>query len=164
MAKKKDFYNQSISGEDIELLAQFTGKLDKVLHNKRVSYLRKKNQKETKEVSFEANASYLESVSCRIEVSVEECVEEKLMLEETDKHLQNLPVREYFRSPRVLLFQPAALPATSVARRQHRFQCLRRYSVPCARSASGRTVPPAACCGHPASGLPCGYTGICVFE
>lgn len=95
MAKKKDFYNQSISGEDIELLAQFTGKLDKVLHNKRVSYLRKKNQKETKEVSFEANASYLESVSCRIEVSVEECVEEKLMLEETDKHLQNLPVREY---------------------------------------------------------------------
>ena len=31
MAKKKDFYNQSISGEDIELLAQFTGKLDKVL-------------------------------------------------------------------------------------------------------------------------------------
>ena len=95
MAKKKDFYNQSISGEDIELLAQFTGKLDKVLHNKRVSYLRKKNQKETKEVSFEANASYLESVSCRIEVSVEECVEEKLMLEETDKHLQNLPVRGY---------------------------------------------------------------------
>lgn len=95
MAKKKDFYNQSISGEDVELLAQFTGKLDKVLHNKRVSYLRKKNQKETKEVSFEANASYLEGVSCRIEVSVEECVEEKLMLEETDKHLQNLPVREY---------------------------------------------------------------------
>ena len=46
-------------------------------------------------VSFEANASYLESVSCRSEVSVEECVEEKLMLEETDKHLQNLPVREY---------------------------------------------------------------------
>ena len=89
MAKKKDFYNQSISGEDVELLAQFTGKLDKVLHNKRVSYLRKKNQKETKEVSFEANASYLEGVSCRIEVSVEECVEE------TDKHLQNLPVREY---------------------------------------------------------------------
>ena len=87
MAKKKDFYNQSISGEDVELLAQFTGKLDKVL--------RKKNQKETKEVSFEANASYLEGVSCRIEVSVEECVEEKLMLEETDKHLQNLPVREY---------------------------------------------------------------------
>ena len=34
MAKKKDFYNQSISGEDIELLAQFTGKLEKVLHNK----------------------------------------------------------------------------------------------------------------------------------
>lgn len=64
MAKKKDFYNQSISGEDVELLAQFTGKLDKVLHNKRVSYLRKKNQKETKEVSFEANASYLEGV-CR---------------------------------------------------------------------------------------------------
>ena len=62
MAKKKDFYNQSISGEDVELLAQFTGKLDKVLHNKRVSYLRKKNQKETKEVSFEANASYLEGV------------------------------------------------------------------------------------------------------
>ena len=93
MAKEKKSYNQSISGEDVELLAQFTGKLDKVLHNKRVSYLR--NQKETKEVSFEANASYLESVSCRIEVSVEECVEEKLMLEETDKHLQNLPVREY---------------------------------------------------------------------
>ena len=67
MAKKKDFYNQSISGEDVELLAQFTGKLDKVLHNKRVSYLRKKNQKETKEVSFEANASYLEGVlSCKI--------------------------------------------------------------------------------------------------
>ena len=87
MAKKKDFYNQSISGEDVELLAQFTGKLDKVLHNKRVSYLRKKNQKETKEVSFEANASYLEGVSCRIEVSVEECVEEKLMLEETAKEL-----------------------------------------------------------------------------
>lgn len=92
--KEKGFL-QSISGEDVELLAQFTGKLDKVLHNKRVSYLRKKNQKETKEVSFEANASYLESVSCRIEVSVEECIEEKLMLEETDKHLQNLPVREY---------------------------------------------------------------------
>ena len=86
---------QSISGEDVELLAQFTGKLDKVLHTKRVSYLRKKNQKERKEVSFEANASYLESVSCRSEVSVEECVEEKLMLEETDKHLQNLSVREY---------------------------------------------------------------------
>lgn len=93
MAKEKKSYNQSISGEDVELLAQFTGKLDKVLHNKRVSYLR--NQKETKEVSFEANASYLESVSCRIEISVEECIEEKLMLEETDKHLQNLPVREY---------------------------------------------------------------------
>lgn len=92
--KEKGFL-QSISGEDVELLAQFTGKLDKVLHNKRVSYLRKKNQKETKEVSFEANASYLESVSCRIEISVEECIEEKLMLEETDKHLQNLPVREY---------------------------------------------------------------------
>ena len=88
--KEKRFL-QSISGEDVELLAQFTGKLDKVLHNKRVSYLRKKR----KEVSFEANASYLESVSSRIEVSVEECVEEKLMLEETDKHLQNLPVREY---------------------------------------------------------------------
>lgn len=70
MAKEKKSYNQSISGEDVELLAQFTGKLDKVLHNKRVSYLR--NQKETKEVSFEANASYLESVSCRIEISVEE--------------------------------------------------------------------------------------------
>ena len=27
--------------------------------------------------------------------AVEECIEEKLMLEETDKHLQNLPVREY---------------------------------------------------------------------
>ena len=93
MAKEKKSYNQSISGEDVELLAQFTGKLDKVLHNKRVSYLR--NQKETKEVSFEANASYLESVSCRIEITVEECIEEKLMLEETDKHLQNLPVREY---------------------------------------------------------------------
>ena len=92
MAKEKKSYNQSISGEDVELLAQFTGKLDKVLHNKRVSYLR--NQKETKEVSFEANASYLESVSCRIEISVEECIEEKLMLEETDKHLQNLPARE----------------------------------------------------------------------
>lgn len=91
--KEKRFL-QSISGEDVELLAQFTGKPDKVLHNKRVSYLRKSNQRETKEVSFEANASYLESVSCRIEVSVEECVEEKLMLEETDKHLQNLPVRE----------------------------------------------------------------------
>ena len=90
--KEKRFL-QSISGEDVELLAQFTGKLDKVLHNKRVSYLR--NQKETKEVSFEANASYLESVSCRIEVSVEECIEEKLTMEETDKHLQNLPVREY---------------------------------------------------------------------
>lgn len=64
--KEKDFYNQSISGEDVELLAQFTGKLDKVLHNKRVSYLRKKNQKETKEVSFEANASYLEGVSCKL--------------------------------------------------------------------------------------------------
>ena len=61
MAKKKDFYNQSISGEDIELLAQFTGKLDKVLHNKRVSYLRKKNQKETKEVSFEANATDIQN-------------------------------------------------------------------------------------------------------
>ena len=46
MAKEKKSYNQSISGEDVELLAQFTGKLDKVLHNKRVSYLR--NQKETK--------------------------------------------------------------------------------------------------------------------
>lgn len=92
--KEKKSYNQSISGEDVELLAQFTGKLGKVLHNKRVSYLRKKNQKETKEVSFEANASYLESVSCRIEVSVEECIEEKLTMEEIDKHLQNLPARE----------------------------------------------------------------------
>ena len=61
MAKKKDSYNQSISGEDVELLAQFTGKLDKVLHNKRVSYLRKKNQKETKEVSFEANATDIQN-------------------------------------------------------------------------------------------------------
>ena len=75
--KEKRFL-QSISGEDVELLAQFTGKLDKVLHNKRVSYLRKKNQKERKEVSFEANASYLESVSCRIEISVEECIEDML--------------------------------------------------------------------------------------
>ena len=66
------------------------------MHNKRVSNLRKKYHKETMEVSFEANASYLESVSCRIEVSVEECVEEKLMLEETDKHLQNLPFLEFF--------------------------------------------------------------------
>ena len=108
--KEKRFL-QSISGEDVELLAQFTGKLDKVLHNKRVSYLWKKNQKETKEVSFEANASYLESVSCRIEVSVEECVEEKLMLEETDKHLQNLPVREYAeKHSRGLLRLPKVVP------------------------------------------------------
>ena len=34
------------------------------------------------------------SLALMIVVSVEECVEEKLMLEETDKHLQNLPVRE----------------------------------------------------------------------
>ena len=83
MAKKKDFYNQSISGEDVELLAQFTGKLGQGSAQQE-SFISAEEEPEGDEgSSFEANASYLEGVSCRIEVSVEECVEEKLMLEET---------------------------------------------------------------------------------
>lgn len=94
MAKKNNANKYWIYGEDAALAAQFTAYLDKVLKNRRLTYIRHLNKIQAKEYSYEDMSETIEQVDSIREESLESTVESKLMWEAIKPYLHKLSPKE----------------------------------------------------------------------